>query len=197
MANPNIPFGFLDNGLLDGTMPTFGLFPGQLSISNTNSIYGGDVAKPPSGGNYDVFTAPVGGGETVGGIFAPDFSYLSKAQGMRSRNRAWLGTTGDVVAGSTGIACKLITAKDAVFMVRSAGLSGGPVTQAQVGQNANFAIGPAPGNNLISAFWLDDSTIGTNPALPFTIVSLAQQPVTDPTSIYNIVYVRFNNLQQQ
>lgn len=195
MSNPAIPFGFLDNGLMDGSTPTFGMFPGTLAANNTNSIYGGDVAKPISGGNFDVFTAPVGGGETVGGIFLPDFAYLSKAQGMRSRNRAWLGTTGDLV-GSSQPSCKLVISKDNVFLVRTAGLSGGPVGQSSVNLNANFAIGPAPGNNLISAFWLDDSTIGTNPALPFTIYSIAQAPISDPTSIYNMVYVRFNNLQQ-
>ena len=194
MANPNIPFGFLDNGLMDGSTPTFGMFTGQLSASNTNSIYGGDVAKPPSGGNFDVFTAAVGGGETVGGIFLPDFSYLSKAQGMRSRQRAWLGTTADIVGDQPS--CKVVIAKDSTFMVRTAGLSGAAVGASAIGQNANFAIGPAPGNNLISAFWLDDSTLGTNPALPFTVISIAQAPVSDPTSIYNIVYVRFNNLQQ-
>jgi hypothetical protein len=196
MSNPAIPFGFLENGLMDGSMPTFGMFPGQLAISNANKIYGGDVAKPPSGGNYDVFTAPVGGGETVGGIFAPYFSYQSISYGGNSRNRAWLGTTGDVVAGSTGIGARILMSKDAVFLVRTAGLSGAAVGQSAVGQNANFAIGPAPGNNLISAFWLDDSTIGTNPALPFTIYSIAQAPISDPTSIYNMVYVKFNNLQQ-
>jgi hypothetical protein len=197
VSNPNIPFGFQDDGLMDGNMPTFGSYPGQLSVSNANSIYGGDVAKPLSGGNYDVFLAPVGGGETVGGIFLPHFEYYSKSIG-KSFNRAWLGTTGDVATGSTGIATKLVMSKDAVFRVRTAGLAtpAGPVLQSSVGLNANFAIGPAPGNNLISAFWLDDSTISNNPALPFTIYAIAQQPISDPTSQYNIVYVKFNNLQQ-
>jgi hypothetical protein len=199
VSNQAIPFGFLDNGLMDGSMPTFGFYPGTLSSTNANSIYGGDVAKTVSGGNYDVFLAPVGGGETVGGIFLPNFTYLSKSQGMRSRNRAWLGTFSDIVAGANNNpTCSVVMSKDAVFMVRTAGLAtpAGPVLQASVGLNANFAIGPAPGNNLISAFWLDDSTISNNPALPFTIYAIAQQPVSDPTSQYNIVYVKFNNLQQ-
>jgi len=195
MSNPNIPFGFLDNGLMDGNVPNFGFFTGTLAAANTNSIYGGDVAKPIAGGNYDVFLAPVGGGETIGGIFLPNFTYLSKSQGMRSRNRAWLGTSSDLV-GTSQPTCSVVMAKDAVFKVRTAGLSGGPVGQSAVGQNANFAIGPAPGNNLISAFWLDDSTLGTNPALPFTVYAIDQSPDSDPTSIYNIVYVKFNNLQQ-
>lgn len=192
MANPSTPFGFLENGLIDGSAPTFGMFSATISASNTNKIYGGDVAKPMSGGYYDVFTAAVGGGEPIGGIFLPDFSWLSLSAGQRIRSRAWLGQTGDISGGV--VTCKVMIAKDGYLRVRSAGTSGSPVSQ--VGSNANFSIGAAPGNNLISAFLLDDSTIGTGPSLPFTIYSIDQQPVSDPTSIYNTVIVRLNNLVQ-
>jgi hypothetical protein len=194
MSNPNIPFGFQESGLIDGISPNFGMFPdGQISTANTNSIYGWDVAKPISGGYFDVFTAPVAGGAPVGGIFVPHFAWPSKSYGGTFRNRAYLNQGSDVVAGGA-IGCKIVNNPQAKFIVRSAGLSGAAVGQTAIGQNANFAIGPAPGNNLISAFWLDDSTIGTGPSLPFRIVAIVPNPPSDPTSIYNQVVVMFNNL---
>jgi hypothetical protein len=192
MANPSTPFGYLDNGLMDGSAPTFGMYTGTISASNTNKIYGGDVAKPQSGGYFDVFTAAVGGGEPIGGIFLPHFSWLSISAGQRIFSRAWLGQTGDISGGT--VSCKVLIARDNILRVRSSGASGSAVPATAVGESANFSIGTAPGNNLISAFQLDDSTLGTGPSLPFTVYSIDQQPVSDPTSIYNTVLVRMNNL---
>lgn len=195
MSNPAIPFGFLDKGLMDGYAPTFGVYPAQISTGNTNKIYAGDVAAPISGGYYDVATV-VGGGGPIGGIFAGNFAYNSLSAGMLNRNRAWLGQTGDLAAGSL-ITCDVLVASETVYKVRTAGTSGLPVGQTSVGKFANFAIGSAPGNNLISAFWLDDNTINAaQGSLPFVIVGIAQQPESDPTSINNIVYVRVVNLAQ-
>jgi hypothetical protein len=194
MANPNIPFGFQETGIAGGIAPNFGMYAdGQISSSNPNSIYGWDVAKPISGGYFDVFTAAVGGGAPIGGIFVPNFSFPSKSQGGVYKNRAWLNQGSDVVAGGI-VGCKIVNNPQSRFIVRSAGLSGTAVGQSAIGSNANFAIGPAPGNNLISAFWLDDSTIGAGVSLPFRIVGIVPNPPSDPTSIYNQVIVAFNNL---
>lgn len=190
MANPNVLFGFQPVGLIDGTSPTFGLKTVQLAANNAHSIYQGDVAAAISGGYYDVATE-VGGGAAIGGVFW-SFSWLSKSQG-RVRGRAWLGLTGDLVAG-TVIEAKVIIDRDALFRVRSAGTGGAAVGQTNIGQNCNFTVGAGPGNNLVSTFGLDDVTLGSGASLPFTVYDLEQQPDTDPTSLYNIVTVRFNNL---
>lgn len=195
MANPAIPFGFQQKGTLEGIAPNYGLQTGLISNDNANSIYGWDVAKPISGGYFDVFTAAVGGGAPVGGIFVPDFKYPSKSQGAVSFNRAWLNQGSDVVSGGT-VQCKLVNNPQAIFIVRSAGTAGVAVPATAVGSNVNFAIGPTPGNNLISAFWIDDATIGAGASLPFRIVGIVPNPPSDPTSIYNQVFVMFNNLAQ-
>lgn len=192
MANPNSPFGFLENGLEDGYMPTFGIKTGYLSASNTNSIYGGDVAKPLSSGYYDVFTSVTSGGETIGGIFLPDFRWLSKSANKLVYARAWTGQTGDIVSGT--VECKVLILGNALLRVRSAGDSGSAVGQANVGQFANFKLGTV-GANLLSAMTLDDSTLtGTQGNLPFQVYSIDQPPVSDPTSIYNTVLVKMVNL---
>lgn len=193
MANPSTLYGFAENGLRDGSSPTFGMKSGLINPADTGAIYGGDVSLPISGGYYNNFAAAVPGGAPVGGVFVPDFTWLSLAAVKRIYNRAWLGATGDL-SGATPPTCKLIVNPQAVFRVRSAGTSGGPVTLAQVGSNVNIYIGATPGNNLISNFGIDDLSIGAGPSLPFKIVGLVEAPQSDPTAIYNEVFVIFNNL---
>lgn len=193
MANPSTLYGFAENGLIDGASPTFGMMSGLISPENTVAIYGGDVSLPIASGYYAAFPLAVGGGAPVGGIFVPDFTWLSLAAGMRRYNRAWLGAIGDLISAAPPT-CKLVVNPQAVFRVRSAGTSGSPVTAAQVGLNANFYLGPTPGNNLISRFGLDDLSIGAGASLPFKIIGLVAAPESDPTSIYNEVFVKFNNL---
>ena len=191
MANPSTPFGFQYLELIDGVAPNFGFVTVLIDPTNTHSIYGGDVAKTISGGYFDVATE-VGGGEQIGGIFLPDFRWQSKSQGMHTFQRAWLGNTSDVVAGST-VQAKLVISPQALFRVRTLGTTAAAVGQTYVGSNANFNVGAGPGNNLISTFSLDDGTLGAGPSLPFTIYSIEQAPVSDPTAVYNTVVVRFNN----
>ena len=192
MSNPSTPYGFKDLGLIDGSEPNFGFVAGLIAANNTNKIYGGDVAKPIAAGVYDVFTAAVGGGAPIGGIFTTNFKWYSQAAGRLVYNSAWLGATGDLVANSQP-SCGVLVHPNSVFQARSLGTSGGPVTASQVGSLVNFGLGSAPGNNQISAFGIDDATIGAGPALPFKIYGIVQAPESDPTSIYNEVLVIFNN----
>ena len=66
---------------------------------------------------------------------------------------------------------------------------------AQIGSNVNLYIG-AGGNTLngLSSMAIDDASIGAGPSLPFKIYGIVQAPESDPTSIYNEVFVVFNNL---
>jgi hypothetical protein len=195
MANATTPFGFRENGLTDGLMPTFGVYTGKISASNANAIYGGDVAKPLSGGYFDVFTSATGGGPAggIGGIFLPHFKWYSKSVGRAVYSRSWPGNTGDIVANTT-IECKLLVARDAILNVRTSGASGNPVTQANIGSYINFSIGATPGNNLISAFLANDADMSaTLGNYPFQIYDIEQPPDSDPTSINNIIRVRFTS----
>lgn len=195
MANPTTGYGFRPIGLIDGASPTFGQYRGAyVNPANTNKIFYGDVMKPLSGGFMDVFTAPVGGGAAVGGIFGNNVNWPSVSARMSLRRQYWPGTPSDVAAGgSVGVSIDVNSMT--VFQVRSAGTSGGPVTAAQVGLNANFVVGTG-GNTTtgISSFMLDDANIGSGASLPFKIIGLVQAPQTDPTSVNNEVLVIFNNL---
>src|SRR5690348_6806699 len=106
MSNPNVPFGFEYLGTIDGLSPNFGMKTVQIDPTNTNSIYGGDVASVIAGGFFTVASAVVGG-EQIGGVFLPYFEWQSKTAGQTVRNRAWLGQTGDIVAGGT-LTAKLV-----------------------------------------------------------------------------------------
>jgi hypothetical protein len=82
----------------------------------------------------------------------------------------------------------------------------GPVTAAQVGLDANFAVGgggqqTGAGNK--SSFSLDDGTLIASPTLPFKVYDLPNyspinpifvQPGFDPANAYNQVRVTLNNL---
>lgn len=191
MANPSTPFGFAYQGLLDGSSPNFGFVTVQINPTNANHIYGGDVAGVISGGYFDV-AAVVPGGAPIGGIFLPYFEWQSVAAGMTVRKRAWLGATGDIAAGGT-LTAKLVMNPQALFRVRASGTSAAAIPATSVGLNGNFAVGAGPGNNLISTFSLGDLTLGAGPSLPFTIYSIDQPPVSDPTATYNTLVVRLNN----
>src|SRR5882762_4205124 len=95
MSNPSTPFGFTEAGLSDGISPNFGMYEGYISTSNTNSIYGGDVAAPISGGFYGL--APV-----VFGCEPTGNAWLPSCQGPGEENCAtehglfWLAAIADV-----------------------------------------------------------------------------------------------------
>lgn len=193
MSNQNAPYGFRYVGLIDGSAPNFGIRTVQLSPTNNHSIYGGDVAAAISAGYYDVATE-VGGGAAIGGVFLPDFIWQSKSNQTTMRSRAWLGNSADIVAGGT-LTAKVVVHPHALFQVRSNGSTGAAVSQANIGDNINFAVGAGPGNNLISTFSADQSDEGAGASLPFRIYGLVQAPVTDPTALYNEIFVVFNNLK--
>jgi hypothetical protein len=198
-TNPNAPFGFKCLGQIDGSPPNFGSRTGLIITSNVHKIFTGDVLKPDAAGYLDVATE-VGGGEPVGGV-ASWFSWVSTAQQKTVRQNWWPGNgdaVGDVQVAYDGN-------PDNLFLVQCLL---GPVTQANVGQNANFNVGAGGqtvGAGNLTSFTLDDSTLGAGPSLPFKVNRLPVQttgpagslyvlPGSDPTNAYNQVWVTFNNL---
>lgn len=198
MSNPSTPYGFRAVGLIDGSGPTFGVYRrASINPAAGQKMFYGDVLLPISGGYFAPFTSEVGGGAPVGGVAGPQFTWTSLTARMEIWQNWWTGNTADVPSGG-GVDVGVEANSQTVFQVRSAGTSGGPVTASQIGQNANFTLGAggAGGNtfNGLSSMALDDSTIGTGPSLPFKIFGIVLAPQSDPTSIYNEVFVIFNNL---
>jgi len=193
MANPSIAYGFRAVSLIDGSgMPNFGVFRGALiNPAAAQKMFYGDVVAPISGGYYAPATVLNG---AIGGVAGTYFMWPSLTARQNIRDHWWTGNAADVAPGGT-VQLAVEAASNIVFQCRSAGTSGGPVTQAQVGSNAPFILG-AGGNTLngISSMALDDANIGATSTFPFKIYRMVQQPESDPTSIYNEVLVVINNL---
>ncbi len=196
-ANPNAPFGFLYVGRRDGAPPNFGNRLGYLSSDNTNKIFTGDVLEPIDAGYLDVATV-TGGGAAIGGV-AGWFRWTSISQNRTVWQNWWPGN-GD----SNGpVEVEYYADPFSLFKVQCLL---GPVTQADVGLNANFNVGGGgqtfgAGNQ--SSFTLDDSVLGSGPSLPFKVYALPNySPINpifvmagyDPSQPYNQVLVTINNL---
>lgn len=194
MSNPSTPYGFRFVGLIDGTNPTFGIYRrGLIQASAATKMFYGDVVAPLSSG-YFAPQSVTGGGAAVGGVAGNLFDWDSLAARMHVWQNWWTGVASDVPSGEN-VSVGVISNPQAVFQVRSSGASGAAVAQSAVGENANFTVGSG-GNTLngLSSYALDDSTIGTGSSLPFKIYGIVPAPESDPTSIYNEVFVIFNNL---
>ena len=191
MSNPTTPYGFKYDGLIEGLEPNFGVYSGNISVTNTASMYQGDPAIFTSG-YFTVATATGGTGAPVVGVFI-DFSWLSISAGMRVRNRAWLGQTADIVSGGT-LDCKVAVGSNLVLQARVTGASANPIVQANVGEYVNFATGSAPGANLVSTFSIDATTLASSSTtLPFQVYRILQPPYSDPTSADNDILVTLAN----
>lgn len=197
-ANPNSPFGFKYVGQTDGgASPNFGNRTGLVASANTNKIFSGDPLKPLASGYLDV-SVVVGGGTAIGGV-ALWFQWVSKSENKTVRKLWWPGN-GDA-SGDVEVAYQ--SDPRSLFEVQCLL---GPVTQVNVGQNANFNVG-AGGQTIgvgnYSSFTLDDSVLGSGASLPFKVYRLpVEGPLAtnyslagyDATQTYNRVWVTINNL---
>jgi hypothetical protein len=195
-TNPNAPFGFKYVEKTDGNPPNFGLRQGLIASANTDQIFTGTPLTVPTVG-YFAKAAVVGGGAPIGGI-AWSFQWVSSSQNKTVYQNWWPGN-GDAIGD---VIVYYHADRDGLYEVQCLL---GPIAQASVGSNANFAgttgITIGAGNN--STATLDDTTIGAGASLPFKINRLPQQgplPVGfpmagyDPSSAYNRVWVTINNL---
>ncbi len=194
MANPNTPYGFRAVGLIDGSAPTFGVFrnAGLNAATNTNKIFQGDVLLPLSGGYFDVATV-TGGGAAIGGILGDLVIWPSAGRRMTARQNWWPGTPTDVVSGGL-VGLSVEAHPRTIFQVRTTGTTRA-VVATDIGSNINFNVGGG-GNTLngLSSMSADDNTIASTSTLPFKIYGIVQTPESDPTSLYNEIFVIFNNL---
>jgi hypothetical protein len=170
----------------DGAAWTNNLSARNLANSYNTPLYRGDVLVS-LGSGYVAQATP--GTTQVAGIFM-GCRYLSLSQG----HSLWLpffSGNGDVNTNSV-IDVFMVDDPSVLFKVQC---NGGPVTQANIGNNANFAIGTGSSGTGLSGATLDVSTIATTATLPFRIVRLVTSVENggDPTTAYNEVEVAFNN----
>jgi hypothetical protein len=195
MANPTVGYGFRPVALIDSSgVPNFGAYTGFINPASAQKIFYGDVLAVLAGG-YFAPAAFVGGGGPIGGVADSLFMWNSITARMRLRQNFWTGVAGDVQPGGT-VEMRANCFSNVVFQCRTTGLSGNPVTQAQVGYGINFNAG-AGGNPLngLSSYMADDSQMNATPgSLPFKVYGIVGNPESDPTSINNEIQVVFNNL---
>lgn len=189
MPNTLAPFGFRPVGNIDGAAPTYGHTQKRVASSDTTPIYRGDPVTQLATGYVTRSTA---GSNQIHGIFV-GCEYLSTSLQRKRWNDYWPGSdaTGDVLA-------QVISDPRALFRVQANGST--PIGIADIGANANFAVGtPSAGNtaNGQSLATLDQASIGTGGTLQFRIVNIITEPPgdngTDYLSANNHVLVKLNN----
>lgn len=188
MANTNAPFGFRYFGRLEGGSPTAGLSTRSVASTYNTSIFQGDPVISLSTGYLAAATT---GTSQVYGI-AYNFEYLNTAVRQNIFASYWGGTANAGSNCSVG-AC---ADTDALFLVQSNGTA---ITFADIGNNIGYATGSGSTVTGLSAYTVDQGTIGTTSTLPFRIVGLYSQyappgtPGADDTTAYNQIVVTFNN----
>ena len=186
MSNTNAPFGFRQEGRTDGSASNFGVATGFM-LPAAAACFWGDPLIITAG--YDSQAAVVNGGNQLSGV-AESFKWVSISQQSVRWAQYWPGN--DCVAG-TFVEVRKVVDPASTFVVQA---NGGPVTQANVGQFANFAAGGG-GNtaNGISSYSLDTTTLSSVQGdLPLKIVGIVSAPSSDPTSQYNQVLVQLVNI---
>lgn len=194
MANTNAPFGFTSwNGVFGGAAPTFSLIRREIAYNDATKIYTGDPVKSLSTGYVSQWTAGTAVSQ-LAGIFV-GCKYLSTAFGRTVWNNYWPGSdvasTAKVYAHI--LACNLAPAP--AFLVQSSGTA---ITIADIGANADVAIGTGSTATGRSGASLDQATLAVTATLPFRIVGIyadsapSGAPGADTASSYNWVIVAPN-----
>ena len=171
---------------MEGGSPTEGLTPKLIASTYGTAIYQGDpVARLATGyiARASVTTTAVAG-------IMYNCEYLNTNVG---RNIWWYWPASG--AGSNGNV-GITDDPDALFLVQS---TGSAVAFADIGANIGFAVGTGNSSTGISAYTVDNTTIGTSSALPFRIIGLYSQFAppgtagTDDTYSFNWVVVSLND----
>lgn len=189
MANTSAPFGFRQwTGT--GSTPTYEQVAGPIAYDNTTKIFTGDpVSINATTGMLEQATA---GTAPLAGVFAGcKYSSVSR-NGQTVWAPYWPGA--DAVSGS--VEGYYINDPNARFICQVSGAS--PITQANVGENVNFAVGTGNTATGLSGASANFATLGTTATLAFKVDGVVTTPPgqngTDVTSALNFIIVRFNNV---
>lgn len=167
MANTNAPFGLRFLGLSGGSAaPTCSTINAQL-VYNAAAIYYGDPVMMQADGTI-LRWSPTTGVSQLWGVFQ-GCQYLGN-NGSWTRGIYWPGS--GAASGTANIVCDIVPcigSPPPLFVIQTDSTG---ITQADVGQNADVAIGTGvvpPGR---SGAYLNHSTYNTTATLPFRIQSL-------------------------
>lgn len=192
MANPNSPngFSFVRNQL--SACPTYQTTMAEIASTNANSFGKGDVVKLLSSGFIDrSLTTDTSFFGVIDWV-----EYYDTVQQKKIRTLSWQAP-GTALAGS--VFASVITDTQAVFAVQSG--DGGPVVQANVGLNINFASNAAPNTTTgLSTAYADFATVSTASTYPFRILGIGYNNYLGPignigydnTLVNNIIEVMAN-----
>lgn len=189
MANTNAPFGFQHVGYMPGYATDQAYRPSVIASDYSTNIYFGDPVLQMNTG----YIQQAVNGATLGpiGIFYGCEMQLSDGRVVYSPY--WPG------GGAANAVARVMMAPGALFKVQA---NAGPITFADIGQNADFTIGSgSTKGGCFSGATL--SGLGTTATLPFRIVGLMGGAInaggqgeqgngSDNTSAYNHVLVTFN-----
>lgn len=185
MANTNAPNGFVPVRRQDGAAWTGNQTSLAIAYNYGTAIYRGDPVLQLNTG----FVARGAAGNTAGtliGIFM-GCRYISSANNNPIYSNYWPGS-GNL--GTANVEAFVVTDPSVVFEVQALA---GPVTFADIGQNADFDLGT--GNTLSGISGATLTGLGTTNTLPFRVIGFAQGvgPGTDIATAYNKVEVIWND----
>lgn len=199
MSNTFAPFGLSQIGGNPGAAPNFEQAAYSILYSDTTKIYTGDPVKMTAAGYVSAWT-PGTAVSQLFGIFA-GCEYLSTSQGRVVWSPYWPGA--DVASGAQTsivawvVPCAPGSAPKFIAQTGNSNTTATAVTQADIGQNIDVAMGTGNTLNGRSGAYLDQYTQGTTATLPFRIISLYPGigNGSDATSANNWVVVEANTLQ--
>lgn len=198
MANVFAPFGLLPEASADGAAPTYGMTTRLIAPNDTTKIYRGDPVKALSTGYVAQWTAGTAVSQMAGIFWG--CKYYSLSQKTTTFVNYWPGA--DVAADAliTAYILPVNTAVPPKFKVQTSNSSttAVAVTRADIGQNADIALGTGSTASGMSGAYLDINTFGTTATLPFRIVDLfpGAGNGSDAASANNVVIVQANIYQE-
>jgi hypothetical protein len=198
MANVNSPFGFLPYEGAMGAAPTYGTSWPLILYSDNTKIYRGDPVKLGSNGYVSQWTAATAVSQLYGIFWGCE--YYSLSQGQVTFSKYWPGADVATNAVVKAQVIPIATAVPPVFIVQTgdSNTTAVAVTQADVGQNYDVALGTGSTLSGTSGAYLDIHTAGTTSTLPFRLLGLytAPGPASDATLANNWVIVQANIYQE-
>lgn len=185
MSNTFAPTGFQFIRNYLNSSPTYQTTKQAISSANSSNIGKGDLVQLLSTGFIDLAIAST---SPVFGV-ADGFEWYDTVQQKKIFSNGW-NAPGNVLAGSA--IATVITDPYAVFSVQSGASGLGPVTQANIGQNANMVTGTPQSGTGISTQYLNQATIADTPTFQFRIIGFGAGLQNDNTSANNYVEVMAN-----
>ena len=196
MANTQAQFGFVPYGYTSGKAPNMALRRRSMAYNYGSSIYYGDPVASDANGNIikvSSQTAP------IAGIFR-GCKYYDPAQKIMYHSKSWKTPT---LASTQVVDAFILDDPDNLYLVAEIG-STAALTLANVGNNAQWVAGTAPGaTSDFSTYCLDDANITTTITLPLKIFDLYSTYAApgsngaDNTTVYNWAIVKLNYTDRQ